>query len=216
MHALLLTVLALGAPLDTATFAGGCFWSMEHPFDQLDGVVSVTVGYMGGRTSHPSYEDVSSGETGHLESVQVVYDPRRVTYEKLLDAFWHNIDPLTADGQFCDHGPQYQTAVFYRSASQRRLAEDSKVQVARRFRRPAVQLARQVRVGHRVAQLHEAAGAREHPPENRPLFVHGAHRGPFRPRGLAPRPSLRRRAGADRLALLHQLRRAAVRPGRQP
>ncbi len=136
MHLLLFTVLSLSAPLDTATFAGGCFWSMEHPFDQLDGVVSVTVGYMGGRTAHPSYEDVSSGETGHLESVQVVYDPRRVGYEKLLDAFWHNIDPLTADGQFCDHGPQYQTAVFYRNASQRRLAEDSKVQVARRFRRP--------------------------------------------------------------------------------
>src|SRR2546427_4311376 len=136
MHLLLVTVLSLAAPLDTATFAGGCFWSMEHPFDQLDGVASVTVGYMGGRTSRPSYEDVSSGETGHLESVQVVYDPRRLGYEKLLDAFWHNIDPLTADGQFCDHGPQYQTAVFYRNASQRRLAEDSKVQVARRFRRP--------------------------------------------------------------------------------
>ena len=136
MHLLLLTVLSLAAPLDTATFAGGCFWSMEHPFDQLDGVVSVTVGYMGGRTQHPSYEDVSSGETGHLESVQVVYDARRVSYEKLLEAFWHNIDPLTPDGQFCDHGPQYQTAVFYRNASQQRLAEDSKVQVARRFRRP--------------------------------------------------------------------------------
>ena len=113
----LLAVLAVAAPLDTATFAGGCFWSMEHPFDQLDGVVSVTVGYMGGRTSLPSYEDVSSGETGHLESAQVVYDPRRVSYEKLLDAFWHNIEPLTADGQFCDHGPQYQTAVFYRNAT---------------------------------------------------------------------------------------------------
>ena len=136
MHLLLLTVLSLAAPLDTATFAGGCFWSMEHPFDQLDGVVSVTVGYMGGRTRNPTYEDVSSGETGHLESVQVVYDPRRLGYEKLLDAFWHNIDPLTADGQFCDHGPQYQTAVFYRNVSQQRLAEDSKVQVARRFRRP--------------------------------------------------------------------------------
>ncbi|OLC97177.1 MAG: methionine sulfoxide reductase [Gemmatimonadetes bacterium 13_1_40CM_3_70_6] len=136
MHALLLTVLALGAPLDTATFAGGCFWSMEHPFDQLDGVVSVTVGYMGGRIRHPSYEDVSAGETGHLESVQVVYDPRRVSYEKLLEAFWHNIDPLTPDGQFCDHGPQYQTAVFYRDSTEQRLAELSKRDVARRFRRP--------------------------------------------------------------------------------
>ena len=136
MHILLLTVLALASPLDTATFAGGCFWSMEHPFDQLDGVVSVTVGYMGGRIRHPSYEDVSAGETGHLESVQVVYDPRRVSYEKLIEAFWHNIDPLTPDGQFCDHGPQYQTAVFYRDSTERRLAESSKRDVARRFRRP--------------------------------------------------------------------------------
>src|SRR2546428_11522394 len=93
MHLLLLTVLSLAAPLDTATFAGGCFWSMEHPFDQLDGVVSVTVGYMGGRTRHPSYEDVSAGETGHLESVQVVYDPRRGSHEKLLDAVRHHNGP---------------------------------------------------------------------------------------------------------------------------
>src|SRR2546428_8302479 len=96
MHLLLLTVLSLAAPLDTATFAGGCFWSMEHPFDQLDGVVSVTVGYMGGRTQHPSYEDVSSGETGHLESVQVVSDPRRVRSQKLPRGSRHHIDPPTA------------------------------------------------------------------------------------------------------------------------
>src|SRR6266545_7490261 len=98
----LLFALALAAatpPVDTATFAGGCFWSMERPFDQLDGVVSVTVGFMGGRTPNPSYEAVSAGGTGHLESVQVVYDPRKVAYEKLVDAFWHNIDPTQADGQ---------------------------------------------------------------------------------------------------------------------
>src|SRR2546423_13086785 len=120
MHLLLVTVLSLAAPLDTATFAGGCFWSMEHPFDQLDGVVSVTVGYMGGRTSHPSYEDVSSGETGPLESAQVVYDPRRGGQPKLLAAFWHNIDPPTGDRQFCGRRPQYPTAVFYRNGCQRR------------------------------------------------------------------------------------------------
>src|SRR5213076_1658910 len=103
MNLLLIAALMV---TDTATFAGGCFWSMEHPFDQLDGVVSVTVGYMWGRTRNPTHEDVSSGETGHLEWVQVVYDPRRMSYEKLLDAFWHDIEPLTPDGQFCDHGPQ--------------------------------------------------------------------------------------------------------------
>jgi peptide methionine sulfoxide reductase msrA/msrB len=109
---------------------------MEHPFDQLDGVVSVTVGFMGGRTKDPAYMDVVTGTTGHLESVQVVYDPAKVSYDKLLDAFWHNIDPFQANGQFCDRGPQYQTAVFYRDSTQRRLAEDSKRHVALRFQRP--------------------------------------------------------------------------------
>jgi peptide methionine sulfoxide reductase msrA/msrB len=126
MTLLLLAALSLAAPLDTATFAGGCFWSMERPFDQLDGVVSVTVGFMGGRTPNPSYETVSAGGTGHLESVQVVYDPRKVAYEKLVDAFWHNIDPTQADGQACDRGPQYHTAIFYRDSTQRRVAEASR------------------------------------------------------------------------------------------
>ena len=112
-----------GGPYATATFAGGCFWSMEHPFDVLDGVVSVTVGYMGGSTPNPTYEQVSVGATGHLESVQVVYDPRKVAYETLLSAFWHNIDPLTLNGQFCDFGSQYHTAVFYRDSTQRRASK---------------------------------------------------------------------------------------------
>jgi peptide methionine sulfoxide reductase msrA/msrB len=134
--------LSAGAPLDTATFAGGCFWSMEHPFDQLDGVVAVTVGFMGGHTQNPSYMDVVTGTTGHLESVQVVYDRAKVSYDKLLDAFWHNIDPFEANGQVCDHGPQYQSAVFYRDSTQQRIAEDSKRHVGLRFQRP---IATQVR-----------------------------------------------------------------------
>src|SRR5947207_8612909 len=97
-------------PLDTGTFAGGCFWSMERAFDQVAGVVAVPVGYTGGTMPHPSYEQVSTGQTGHLESVQVVYDPRRIAYERLADAFWHDIDPTQADGQFFDHGPEYHTA----------------------------------------------------------------------------------------------------------
>ena len=122
-------------PLDTATFAGGCFWSMEHPFDELEGVVSVTVGFMGGRTVSPSYESVTTGATGHLESVQVVYDPSKVTYAKLLDAFWHNIDPFQVNGQACDHGPQYQSAIFYRDSVQQRLAQESKRHLGLRFQR---------------------------------------------------------------------------------
>src|SRR5919197_1924095 len=138
LNAVLFGLLVAGAPLDTATFAGGCFWSMEHPFDQLAGVVSVTVGYSGGRAANPTYDEVSMGRTGHLESVQIVYDPRKVSYAALLDAFWLNIDPLDADGQFCDHGPQYHTAIFYRGAAQQRTAEDSKRRLEARFVQPIV------------------------------------------------------------------------------
>ena len=97
----------------TATFAGGCFWCMETPFEKLPGVVSTTVGYTGGTTKNPTYEEVSAGGTGHAESVQIVYDPQKISYEKLLDVFWHNIDPLTPNAQFCDHGNQYRSAIFY-------------------------------------------------------------------------------------------------------
>jgi len=112
--------------LATATFAGGCFWCMQHPFDELDGVVSTTAGYTGGHTKNPTYEEVSAGATGHAESVRVVYDPDRVSYAKLLDVFWHNVDPLTANRQFCDGGNQYRTAIFFHDESQRRLAEEAK------------------------------------------------------------------------------------------
>src|SRR5437763_15707982 len=123
MNLLFALVLAVTtAPLDTATFAGGCFWSMERAFDQVAGVVAVTVGYTGGTMPHPSYEQVSTGQTGHLESVQVVYDPAKITYERLVDAFWHAIDPTQADGQFCGHGPEYHTAIFYRFTLPHRVA----------------------------------------------------------------------------------------------
>jgi peptide-methionine (S)-S-oxide reductase len=109
-----------------ATFAGGCFWCMQGPFDRLDGVISTTSGYTGGSKKNPTYQEVSSGSTGHAESVQVVYDPKRVSYEKLLDVFWHNIDPTVKDRQFCDIGTQYRSAIFYHDAEQKRLAEASK------------------------------------------------------------------------------------------
>ncbi|PYQ44029.1 MAG: peptide-methionine (S)-S-oxide reductase [Acidobacteria bacterium] len=131
------TVLALvGGPfadaaspapgLAHATFAGGCFWCMEGPFDRLPGVVSTTSGYTGGNVKKPSYEQVSSGMTGHAESVDVVYDPAKVTYAQLLEVFWHNVDPTDGGGQFCDRGNQYRTAIFYHDDEQRRLAEQSK------------------------------------------------------------------------------------------
>ena len=108
--------------LRKAAFAGGCFWCMEHPFDKVPGVVSVTPGYTGGHKENPTYEEVSSGDTGHAEAVLVIYDPGQVDYEKLLAIFWHNIDPTTRDRQFCDVGHQYRTAVFYFDDEQRRLA----------------------------------------------------------------------------------------------
>jgi peptide-methionine (S)-S-oxide reductase len=117
---------ASGPQLEQATFAGGCFWCMEHPFDELPGVTAVTVGYTGGTTRNPSYEEVSAGGTGHAESVQVTFDPARIGYEKLLEVFWHNIDPTTPDRQFCDVGRQYRSAIFYQSETQRLLALASK------------------------------------------------------------------------------------------
>src|SRR6185503_1525745 len=135
MNLLLLGALFL-APLDTATFAGGCFWTMEHAFDELPGVTAVTVGFMGGTAVNPSYQQVVNGGTGHLESVQVVYDPAKIRYARLLDAFWHSIDPFQVNGQACDHGAQYQTAIFYRDSVQQRLAEQTKRQLGRRFERP--------------------------------------------------------------------------------
>ncbi len=122
--------------LATATFAGGCFWCMEPPYDKLDGVVSTTSGYTGGHQKNPTYQEVSAGGTGHAESVQVVYDPAKVSYAKLLDVFWHNIDPLTPNAQFCDHGSQYRTAIFYHNEEQKRLAEASKQELEKSGRLP--------------------------------------------------------------------------------
>jgi peptide-methionine (S)-S-oxide reductase len=124
----------------TATFAGGCFWCMEAPFDKLPGVASVTVGYTGGKKDQPTYHEVSAGTTGHTEAVQIVYDPSKVTYQKLVDIFWRNIDPLTANAQFCDHGSQYRSAIFYHDEEQKQVAEQSKAELekSKRFDKPIV------------------------------------------------------------------------------
>jgi len=126
--------------LEKATFAGGCFWCMEHPFDQLPGVVSVTSGYTGGHKKNPTYEEVSAGGTGHAESVQIVYDPAKVSYEKLLTVFWHNVDPTVKDQQFCDHGHQYRTAIFYHNEAQHQAALKSKEELEKNkpFKGPTV------------------------------------------------------------------------------
>ena len=112
-----------------ATFAGGCFWCMEHPFDTLDGVVSTTSGYTGGHKVDPTYSEVSTGSTGHAEAVQIIYDPQKVTYQKLLEVYWKNTDPTISDAQFCDHGNQYRPEIFYHSEEQKQLAEASKKEI---------------------------------------------------------------------------------------
>lgn len=128
------------AGAQVAIFAGGCFWSMEKAFDAVPGVVTTTSGFAGGTMANPSYEDVSYGDTGHAESVRVVFDPDIVTYDKLLYVYWRNIDPLTHDAQFCDSGHQYRTVIFYLDDAQKRLAEASKVALERsgRFKQPIV------------------------------------------------------------------------------
>jgi methionine-S-sulfoxide reductase len=124
----------------TATFAGGCFWCMQPPFENLKGVKSVMAGYTGGHTKNPTYEDVCTGTTGHAESVQVVYDPTQITYNELLDIFWRNIDPTSENSQFADHGTQYRTAIFYHSEQQKHEAEASKDKLAKsgKFKKPIV------------------------------------------------------------------------------
>ena len=123
-----------------AVFAGGCFWCMEPPFENLDGVIEVVPGYAGGTEENPTYEEVSAGETGHRETVRVTYDPARVSYQQLLEVFWRNIDPQDEFGQFADKGSPYRTAIFYRDDDQRKLAEESKAELARsgRFKKPIV------------------------------------------------------------------------------
>jgi peptide-methionine (S)-S-oxide reductase len=129
-----------GDRMAVATFAGGCFWCMEPPFDELVGVVSTTSGYSGGLRPNPTYGEVSRGGTGHAEVVQVRYDPSKIGYAQLLDVFWRNVDPTTPARQFCDTGDQYRTAIFYHDLDQKRLAEQSRqdLEAAGRLRQPIV------------------------------------------------------------------------------
>lgn len=143
--------------LAKATFAGGCFWCMEPPFDKLEGVVSTTSGYTGGRVSNPSYEQVSYGGTGHLESVEVAYDPQKISYEKLLEVFWQNVDPTDSGGQFCDRGEQYETAIFFHDEEQRRLAEESKRKLidSGRLQKPIVTPVRPATAFYAAEEYHQ-------------------------------------------------------------
>jgi peptide-methionine (S)-S-oxide reductase len=131
----LATVASAQAPAPTAiaTFAGGCFWCVEADFDKVPGVISTTSGYTGGTVANPTYHQVSSGSTGHAEAVEIKFDPAKVSYQKLLDVFWHNHDPLAKGRQFCDSGSQYRAAIFYHDEEQHKLAEESKKVVQAKF-----------------------------------------------------------------------------------
>ena len=134
----LLVILLIALPLQAAprakaTFAGGCFWCMEPPFEKLPGVIDVVSGYTGGTRPNPTYEEVSLNIGGHREAVEVTYDPSKITYGQLLDVFWRNIDPTDAEGQFCDKGQQYLSAIYWHDQEQRRLAELSLANAKRRF-----------------------------------------------------------------------------------
>jgi peptide-methionine (S)-S-oxide reductase len=119
-----------------ATFAGGCFWCTESDFDKVKGVISTTSGYTGGKVVNPGYERVSAGGTGHAEAVEVIYDPSKVSYEKLLTYYWRTVDPTVKNAQFCDHGEQYRTAIFVRNDEERKLAEASKKKVEAELKQP--------------------------------------------------------------------------------
>ena len=123
-----------------AYFAGGCFWCMEEAFEKVNGVLETVSGYMGGTVKNPTYEQVSAGQTGHAESVEVRYDPTKVTYTQLLEAFWRNVDPITPNAQFCDHGNQYRAVIFYQGEEEKHLAEESKraIEQSKRFSTPVV------------------------------------------------------------------------------
>ena len=138
----LMSLLPLAAveKTETAIFAGGCFWCMESPFEKINGVKEVISGYTGGSKENPTYEEVSSGTTGHLEAIQIIYDPQKVSYNELLSIFWKQIDPTDADGQFVDRGKQYRSAIFYKSKEEKALAEKSKqnLENSKRFNSPIV------------------------------------------------------------------------------
>ena len=129
---------ALAAVTEQATFAGGCFWCMESEFQELPGVLSVVSGFTGGRKQNPTYEEVSAGGTGHTESIMITYEPAKISYARLLDVFWRNIDPTDKGGQFCDRGSQYRSGIFVHSPEQKKLAEDSKQRLIASQKLPAV------------------------------------------------------------------------------
>ena len=139
----------------TAVFAGGCFWCMEPPYDALPDVVTTTSGFTGGQKANPSYKEVSGGNTGHVEAVQIAYDSAKVSYEKLLEVYWRNVDPLDGGGQFCDRGHEYTTAIFYQNEEQKKLAEQSKSSIEKQLGRPVATVIRPAMTFYAAEDYHQ-------------------------------------------------------------
>ena len=142
-------------PYELATVAGGCFWCIEPAFDPIEGVLAVFPGYTGGALKNPTYKDVSNGNTGHLEAVQIAFDPNKVSYDKLLTIFWQQIDPTDPGGQFADRGEHYTTAIFYHNPTQKQIAEASKKAVAQRFEKPIVTKIREAHEFYVAEEVHQ-------------------------------------------------------------
>lgn len=144
-------------PREEAVFAGGCFWCTQHDFEEIPGVVAVVAGYTGGTVPNPTYEQVSSGTTGHVEAVEVTFDPAKITYGELLTRFWHLVDPTAADRQFCDVGPEYRSEIFFLSPRQEREAEESKtgLEKTKPFSQPIVTLIRPAGPFYRAEEYHQ-------------------------------------------------------------
>lgn len=159
MIAAALSLLSGGVMADAntklATFAGGCFWCMQGEFEHIDGVTKVIAGYTGGTTKNPTYEQVSQGDTGHLEAIQITYDPAKVSYRKLLDIFWENVDPLDPYGQFCDKGTQYRAGIFYHDDEQKQLAESSREEVKKKFNQPVATIVAQASAFYPAEDYHQ-------------------------------------------------------------
>ncbi len=147
----------MGTQTEKATFAGGCFWCMVHPFESYDGVISVISGYTGGHIEDPTYEEVCSGKTGHLEAVEITFDPEKIGFDKLLDIFWRQINPTDAGGQFVDRGEQYASAIFYHSPEQKALAESSlkALEASKRFKNPIVTAIRPAETFYPAENYHQ-------------------------------------------------------------
>jgi len=146
---------AKAAAADTALFAGGCFWSMEYGFEGRKGILDVSSGYSGGKMAHPTYDDVNTEMTGHMETVQVVFDPKAISYETLLGLYWHRTNPLQADGQFCDHGESYHPAIFWRNEPQRVAAEASRKAIEKQLGKPVATYLRKAGPFWRAEEYHQ-------------------------------------------------------------